>query len=44
MRIRGAVYKVSNIIAASIGTQIIVIVGVYHLDPIFFEIMPSGAT
>lgn len=35
MRIRGAVYKASNIKAASIGTQIVVIVGFYHLDPIF---------
>ena len=35
VRIRGAVYKASIIIAASIGTQIVVVVGFYHLDPIF---------
>lgn len=35
MKIRGAVYKVSTIIAASIGTQILVIVGFCHRDPIF---------
>lgn len=40
MRIRGAVYKVSNIISASLGTQIVVIVGFYHLDPIFLKLCP----
>ena len=33
VRIRGAVYKASIIIAASIGTQIVVVVGFYHLVP-----------